>query len=357
MKLNFIRLRNFRNAEFAEINAAGQSLWIFGKNAQGKTNLLEAVGALNAARSFRTSSLETLVRAGEKSAQILAEVETAAWGKTEIEMSFGAEKSLKIDGSETKLSEYLGKFPALAITNEDVRLIRGSPEIRRKDMDMFISSIDAEYFEVLRRYYRALAQRNALLKNAETDAHLFDAFESEMAQCAAVLLQKRKDVLGRLGDSASGKYEMLAGQSPDHARISLKPNCDADSAEAFAEMLRKNRPSDAERRTTQKGSHRDDFKIFVDEKDAKLYASEGQQKSAAIALRLAQFEMCAEILREEPLLVCDDILGELDASRREKFWQILSPTAQVVASSTEKISQPDRVWKMLNVENGTFNEC
>lgn len=358
VKLNFIRLRNFRNIGFADVEIGGRSAWICGKNAQGKTNLLEAIGMLNALRSFRTSAAETLARRGEACAEILAGAESAKHGACEISIKTGAEKSAAVNGEKiTRLADFIGKFPVLAITNEDAKLLRGAPETRRRDIDMFASSIDAEYFEKLRRYHRALSHRNALLKDGASDGAAFDAFELEMASAAEYIIGARRQILESLGRAAGAKYAAVAQNAPETARVSLKQSCDAQTAADFAEMLRKNRRADAERKTTQKGVHRDDFKIFIDDMDAKFYASEGQQKSAAIAIRLAQIDAAAEALGETPLVLCDDILGELDADRRSGFWRAIDAGAQIIATSTEP---PDAAqasnWKIFTAKNGVFDE-
>lgn len=356
MKLNFIRLHNFRNIEFADIQLDDNSIWIFGKNAQGKTNLLEAIGLLNAIRSFRTTSTEALIRQGQSEAQILAQVQTQKFGEVEIQLNMGANKEIFVDSQKlTKLGEYLGKFPVLAITNEDTKLLRGSPEVRRKDMDMFISSLDKTYFESLRHYHKALSQRNSLLRAQSNDFSLYNAFEQEMAQSAQVILKHRKEKLKQLGNIASNKYQILVDQNPEQAEINLKPNCDISSADEFLDVLQHNRKSDLEKRSTQKGIHRDDFKIFIDNKDAKLYASEGQQKSAVIAIRLAQFDMICTYLQESPVIICDDILGELDVDRKSRFWQCIDTKTQVIATATELPSENFlRTWKTINVNSGTF---
>lgn len=358
VKLNFIRLLDFRNVEFAEVRLDAPSVWIHGANAQGKTNLLEAVGMLNAARSFRAAPPEALVRRGAKTARILAEAALDNAGTSQIEIAVGDGKCVVVDGEKTaKLADFIGKFPVLTITNEDIRLLRASPEVRRRDMDMFASSVDSAYLAQLRNYHSALAQRNALLRAESADGHLYDAFETAMAQSAETIIKKRKDLFAELGAAATQKYAILAGESPDRAEISLKCSCDAETSDAFLEMLRRQRQSDLLRRTTQKGIHRDDFKIFVDAADAKTYASEGQQKSAVIALRLAQFELAKKYLGEEPVMLFDDVLGELDASRRRRFWSCASPTAQILATSTEEPpADGARQWSPVRVECGKFEQ-
>ena len=353
MKLNFIRLQNFRNIEFAEVRFDSNSVWIHGNNAQGKTNLLEAIGLMNALRSFRTSANETLIKQGAQQANILACLESELLGECTVELSLAQTKTVVVDGEKiSKLADFLGKFPVLAITNEDPKLLRGSPEVRRKDMDMFISSIDAQYFEDLRRYHKALTQRNALLRENSSDAQLFEAFEFEMSTSANAVLQKRKLYLNELADIASAKYATLSALAQECTEINLKANYDAESAEEFQHLLQKNRKSDIEKRTTQKGIHRDDFKIQIADKDAKLYASEGQQKSAAISIRLAQFEMLKKYLHTEPIILCDDILGELDNHRRNCFWDCISVSAQIIATATEKPSlENNRIWKTIKAVN------
>ena len=358
VKLNFIRLLDFRNVEFAEVRLDAPSVWIHGANAQGKTNLLEAVGMLNAARSFRSASPEALVRMGAKTARILAEAALDGGRTSQIEIAVGEEKYVVVDGEKTaKLADFIGKFPVLTITNEDIRLLRSSPEVRRRDMDMFASSVDSEYLYELRKYHRALAQRNALLRAESADGHLYDAFETAMAQSAETIIKKRKALFAELGTAATQKYAILAGESPDRAEINLKTNFDAETVGDFLEMFSRQRQSDMLRRTTQKGIHRDDFKIFVDSADAKTYASEGQQKSAVIALRLAQFELAKKYLGEEPVMLFDDVLGELDANRRRRFWSCASPTAQILATSTEEPpTDGARQWSPVRVECGKFEQ-
>ena len=182
VKLNFIRLHNFRNVELADVGLDSDSVWIHGRNGQGKTNLLEAVGMLNAMRSFRNASADALVRRGFKSAGILAQASLSDSSSWQVELVVGEGRAAFVDGQKiSKLSEFIGRFPVLAITNEDLRLLRGSPEARRRDMDMFISSLDAEYFECLRLYYRALSHRNALFKDGLCEASLLESFVISMA--------------------------------------------------------------------------------------------------------------------------------------------------------------------------------
>ena len=162
--------------------------------------------------------------------------------------------------------------------------------------------------------------------------------------------------LGELGRLATEKYGTIAREGGGGASIKIKPSCDIPSPDDFLKMLRSDRQKDAERRTTSRGPHRDDFKIEIGGRDAKMYASEGQQRSAVIALKLAQFEMFKKARSVMPVILCDDMLGELDRARREAFWSCVEPSAQVVATST--LEPPENSargeWKAIFAQSGSF---
>ncbi len=356
MKINFVRLENFRNAEFADIPLDALNVWIRGANAQGKTNLLEATGLLCALRSFRTSDMSAMIRHGEKNARILVGIEHEKFGDCEVLISISNKRQVFIGGEEIKFSDFIGEFPALAMSNADINILRGSPEGRRKDSDMFISSIDAEYFSNLKTYHGALAHRNALLKLAIKDDAEYAPFEAQMAESASVIFAARREKLGVLGDVASKKYAIIARENGENAEIKIKPDCEIETSADLLKILKQTREKDIERRSTSHGPHRDDFKILIGGKDAKTYASEGQQRSAVIALKLAQFDALKSSKNIAPVILCDDILGELDPSRRLAFWSCIAPQSQVIATSTEAAPNAEGrgEWKIIEVKNGTF---
>ena len=223
MKIKFARLQNFRNVGFAEIGLDAASVWICGANAQGKTNLLEALGLLAAARSFRTSDISVLVKKGEKSAAVLVCAEVEGAGETEILIEISKTRKIFIDGGQVaKLGDFIGRFPALAMTSEDMKILRSSPEVRRRDADMFISGIDREYFEALKRYHSAVGHRNALLRDGETDPSLYTPFEIQMAAAAETIVQKRSQRLEQVAQIAGERYANFSGENGESANISLK---------------------------------------------------------------------------------------------------------------------------------------
>ncbi len=334
MKINFVRLQNFRNIEFAQVDFAGRHAWIYGDNAQGKTNLLESVGLLGALRSFRSAKPSAMLRKGCGQAKVLARISSETRGETEVELWLGGKRSILLDGEEVKYSDFIGLFPIVAAANEDIWLVRGAPEGRRRELDMFISSLDAEYLRQLRRFHTAMAGRNALLRQQCRDGGAFAAFEAQMAESAAKLSYGRKRYLDGVAEKAGEFYAKLASDSPDRANITLRMSCDYSDPAAYAAALLQNRHCDSLRGSTSSGPHRDDFSFDIDGGNAKTYASEGQQRSLVLAFRLAQFEVSKAARGSEPVLLCDDILAELDAKRRRAFWSCISASCQVIATAT-----------------------
>ncbi len=358
MQIDFVRLANFRNIEFAEVALQDQSVWISGANAQGKTNLLEAISLLNALRSFRTAQLNSLIKFGAQKASLLFGITHEHFGNTQVEIEISQqEKKILIDSVlQKKLSDYIGKFPALALCSEDLQLLHRQPLQRRKFVDMLISSLDGDYLRALRNYHSALASRNSLLKENPRDVYLFEAFELEMAKSAHVITLKRHEYLERLSQIAKEKYALLASLNSEKADVKLKSDCEISSPEDYLKVLALERSKDMDRGSTSSGIHKDDFKILISEKPAKLYASEGQQRSIVLALKLAQYELVKDFLKIQPVILCDDVLGELDSVRRAAFWNCIDASAQVIATSTQP-SPSDTLrslWKFVKVENGGF---
>ncbi len=356
MKIKFVRLENFRNIGFGEADLGFGNAWIYGRNAQGKTNLLEAAGLLPALRSFRTAKVRSMVAKGSDTSRILFEVSGESFGNAEIEIRLeGSSRRAFVDGEETRMSDFIGRFPVLAMTSEDVRFLRDSPDTRRREIDMFLSEIDPEYFSALKKYHSALSHRNALLKEPFAGAP-WNAFEEIMAISAETISSKRGKYLEILGKLAGEKYSKIAIDCPDSAEIRLKSSEENCSAENFRRILFESRNSDIERGYTRKGPHRDDFAVTVSGLDTREYSSEGQQRSAAIALKFAEFEMFKTSKGETPVLLCDDILGELDSARKEAFWNCAPPDAQIIASSTTPPPfGENKKWLAMRVENGKFS--
>ncbi|MGC4072890.1 MAG: DNA replication/repair protein RecF [Nibricoccus sp.] len=355
MRLRRLTLQHFRNVAFADLTLTGDRHFFVGPNGQGKTNLLEAAGFLFALRSFRTADNRALIAHGQPEAAIACELTHERRGDTRvlIKLRTGG-KEVTCDGERIpRLADYLGQFPTVVFSSQDQLLVRGSPGTRRRWLDLVLSATDAAYFAALQGYHRALAGRNALLKRSASTAEL-TAFERPLAENAAQLTALRVAGLQTLSTHVSNAYARIADDA-ESAALSYAPDQSVThDASTWLTLFEKNRPRDLVMKTTLAGPHRDDCELTVSAKPAREFASEGQQRSLAIALRIAETEFLRARTGIQPLLLADDVLGELDPARRRRFWDALGTGYQVIATGT---TLPDATlgdWQIFNVSAGTF---
>ena len=355
MRLKKITLRHFRNVGFATLELAGRQSFLVGANGQGKTNLLEAAGFITALRSFRATDNKLLISHAQHTAAVAAEVEHERHGETHVTIK------LRHDGKElwhdqarvTRLADYLGKFPTVVFSAQDLQLVRGSPALRRRWLDLTLSAMDAGYLAALQQYGRALAERNSLLKRGGAVEAELAAFERILAPAAAELIARRAAGLKEIAAALQGAYGRLC-DGAEAAGLAYEPDFAEASAEALLARFESGRARDAQFRTTLTGPHRDDFHFSVHGTAAKDFASEGQQRSLVLALRLAQAAWFHEKSGVRLVLLADDVLGELDPARRAKFWSVIDPASQIIATGTTRPEKGLGEWQVFAVVDGTF---
>lgn len=356
MRLRRITLQHFRNVAFADLALAGDRHFFVGPNGQGKTNLLEAAGFLFALRSFRTADNRALIAHGQPEAAIACELTHERRGDTRvlIKLRPGGKEVTCDDDRVPRLADYLGHFPAVVFSSQDQLLVRGSPGTRRRWLDLVLAATDAAYFTTLQNYHRALAGRNALLKRSASASELL-AFEHPLADAAASLTASRTTGIQILSTHVAAAYARLADDL-EPAAFTYAPDAIAIDAAAWAALFERNRPRDLVMKTTLAGPHRDDCELRVSNRPAREFASEGQQRSLALSLRLAEVEYLATHTGVQPLLLADDVLGELDPDRRRRFWEALGENRQVIATGTSLPDASLATWQIFNVTAGTFTE-
>ena len=357
MRLTKITLRHFRNVGFATLEFSGRQQFLTGANGQGKTNLLEAAGFITALRSFRAPDNRLLIGHGQHCAAIAAELEHERQGDTHVTIK------LRHDGKElwsdqarvTRLADHLGKFPTVVFSAQDLQLVRGAPALRRRWLDLTLAAMDAAYLQALQTYGRALAERNSLLKRGGAVERELAAFEQLLAPAAVELIARREAGLREIGEGLKSAYAQLCGGA-EPAGLGYEPDFAPASAEALLARLESGRARDVQFRTTLVGPHRDDFHFSVHGTAAKDFASEGQQRSLVLALRLAQAAWSHGKSGVRPVLLADDVLGELDPARRQRFWSMIDPESQVIATGTAGPGAGLGRWQMFAVADGTFTE-
>ncbi len=359
MKLRSLRLQDFRNIAAATLEFPGDRFFFLGPNGQGKTNLLEAIGYVSALRAFRPGDNRVLIREGAGEAALAHAFEHERLGRSEVLVRVRPRgKEATFDGAPVhRLADLIGRFPTVLFAGEDIQVIRGSPAVRRRLLDLHLASIDAGYLEVLQRFHRALESRNRLLKNPAARPAELAAFERELAPPACELRARRRAGVVSLAALLGAFHARLAGDGEAGA-LEYRADGEAEEAEAFAATLERGRERERAAGSTRHGPHRDDLVLRLDGREAALFASEGQQRALVLALRFAQLRDARERTGIAPLVLADDVLGELDPRRRERFWELIDPDLQLFATGTARPESDDgRPWRVLEVVRGTFTEA
>ena len=356
MRFLGLRVQDFRNIPFAGLEFAEDRVFLLGGNGQGKSNLLEALGFFTALRSFRTRDTSALARRGAAGFALRATLEREGSGRetVEIRSEGGARRVWVDDAPVSRLGDFIGRFPVVPLSSDDRMLLRGAPGDRRRFLDLTLSASDPEYYRRIRAFHRGLAGRNRLLKKGASDGELA-AFEAEVAPHAAFLTEARRAACACLGAHLAEAYAVLADEAegPSLAyRPSLEEGADAG---AYARALAAGRARERVLGATAKGPHRDDIALSTAVGGAREYASDGQQRALCVALRLAQARLFEERLGVAPVLLADDVLGEMEPARRAGFWRACPAEAQVFASGTE-LPAGGSGWRVIDVVEGGFGE-
>lgn len=353
MRFERLRVANFRNIEFAELDAAAPRVFLLGANGQGKSNLLEAFGMATAGRSFRTQNMAVLPRRGCDQYVLHYEVTHEHLGATALEIQGGAKgRRVFLDGEKLlRLADFIGRFPVVALSSDDLQLLRGGPAERRRFLDLTLSATDPAYYQALRDFHRGLAERNRLLKQGGGAAEL-EAFESVMARPMALIAHARAAMTERLAEVLAAHYAALA-QADEGPSLDYRPGFEAGDEAACLEALARSRKRDGFLGSTQKGPHRDDLAMGLRVGGARDFASDGQQRALCVALRLAQAQIYRESLGVVPVLLVDDVLGELDPRREAGFWQTCPVDMQIIVSGTER-PEAASDWRILGVRSGSL---
>lgn len=334
MKINSIKLQNWRNQkkfnfEFTDINI------FIGKNASGKTNILEAVYYLATGKSFRTKD-EYLINWESDFLRLVGEIEKE---KVEelvvvIEKSPKLKKTVKIKGQKKPSSHLLGNLNCVLFTPEEIDLISNLPEARRRYLNMIISQISRDYVYNLIHFKRTLEQRNSLLKRIfeqKSKPNELEIWDGKLAEYGSEIIKARQDFIGNINKDLSENYQMLSGVK-ETLQLEYKPSVKDDWAGMIAKLVT-NREKDIRARVTTVGPHRDDFSFKLNNKDLNEFASRGEFRTAVLALKLSEIRFFTEKSATSPVLLLDDVFSELDVSRRDLLSQIFKNQQTIVTTT------------------------
>jgi DNA replication and repair protein RecF len=330
-----LRLRDFRNYARLDAELASGFHLLLGDNAQGKTNILEAIYLMATLRSFRGVGGAQMIRHGAKGYFVSGDV--VGQGEHEIKMYWAArERKLSLDGRPVKkLADYFGALRTVVFCTEDLQLIKGTARARRRFMDLLLAQTQPGYLALLQRYMVAVRNRNALLKQRAPDEPSLESFSAELVKLGNELIRARRELVPKFSPLARLAYRRISNDA-EELRIEYQPGVKAD----FAVELAQSRARERTFRATLVGPHRDDLQLLQNGKSAAQFGSEGQKRTLAIALKMAQAEFLAGIHGAPPVLLIDDVMGELDVKRRSGLLPLLEQArknrGQVFMTCTEE---------------------
>ena len=335
MHLSHLRLRDFRNYARLDVDFTPGFQVLTGDNAQGKTNILEAVYLMATLRSFRGVGGAQMIRHGQPGYFVGGRVVNL--NAREIKMYWSVrERQLSLDGRPVKkIADYFGVLRAVIFCTEDLLLVKGTARIRRRFLDLLLAQTHGTYLPLLQRYARALRSRNALLKQRTIDEAALEGFSHELVECGSELVKFRQQLAPRLSPLARLAYRRIANDA-EELRLDYRPAVHGD----FAVELAQSRARERVLRATLVGPHRDDVQLLLNDRAAAQFGSEGQKRTLAIALKMAQAEYLAGLHGAPPILLIDDVMGELDLKRRSGLLPLLEQahqsSGQVFMTCTEE---------------------
>lgn len=338
MKLETIQIRSFRNITEAELSFGDRFNIIVGKNAQGKTNLLESIFLLGTMKSFRMGRNGDLISYGAACSHIRGRGFRDSV-RREIALSImESGKKAFIDGKPVvRLSDFFGNLNMVVFSPEDISMARGLPEVRRRYLDRAVFSGDTGYLAIHHEYYRTLKNRNALLRLGERDG--LAAWTERLAESGARLMVKRESFTEEICGILAEFYRGIAGAGEEaliryRSRLDTRDRSVAALARSLRDTLEKRIPEELRRGTTLAGPHRDDLECLLNGKPLNHHASQGEQRSFILALKMAEIEYLKSRWGNPPLLLLDDMTSELDRDRNGNFMRFLKEKEMQVFITT-----------------------
>lgn len=367
MKVRSLTLRNYRNYEELELFLSEDINVFLGQNAQGKTNVLEAVYYSALGRSHRTSvDVELIRKDGEQGFLSLIFERLGVENTVEFQFARGKRRKIVYNGHSVHLKDLIGAVNVVLFSPEDLFLIKGAPAGRRRFLDMEISQADPSYFHDLAVYTRVIAQRNVLLKRIrekQTQRSMLDLWDVQLAPLAARIVEKRRTAVKLLHRIANDMQRRISGNVEE---LSIEYELHGGTDEAVTEdlvswynqKLKEAHELDILRGSTSVGPHRDDLMFSVNGMDLRSYGSQGQQRTGVLALKLSELAFFKEETGEYPVLLLDDVMSELDKGRREKLLDFIREEhIQTLITATDEAYFPEKEFgKIYHVKAGVITQ-
>ncbi len=353
MWIKNLKIKNFRNYNNQEINFSKNINIFYGENAQGKTNIIEAIFLCSLGKSFRAKKDSEMIKLNEKNSIIEIEYEKSdREGKIKIEL--GNKKNIYINGIKIKkLSELLGNINIVLFNPDDINILKGGPQNRRKFLDIMISQLRPNYMYILNLYLKTIEQRNKYLrqiKEEKKDENLLEIWDEKLVDYATKICEYRIEFIEKIIKKLKIIHKNITN---DQEEIEIQYITECNDKEEYLKLLKQRRKLDIIKGFTTKGVHRDDFMIYINKKEISIYGSQGQNRTAMLSLKLAELQVIYDEIGEYPILLLDDFMSELDYNRRKNFLKGIENT-QVIITGTEKLDIEKLNYLEYNVSKGSI---
>ena len=351
MWISKLKINNFRNYNNEEIQLDQNINIFYGENAQGKTNIIEAIFLSSMGKSFRAKKDNEMIKLNEQNALIEIEYNKKDRdGKIKIEI--GNKKNIYLNGIKLKkLSELLGTINTVIFTPDDINILKGGPQNRRRFLDIMISQLRPNYMYNLNLYLKTLEQRNKYLRQIREehkDENLLDIWDEKLVEYGINIFKYRKEFIEKIKNNIKKLHNEITENKED---IEINYITECTEKEKYLNLLKERRKLDIIKGYTTKGIHRDDFIIFINNKQLDIYGSQGQHRTAILSLKLSELNIIKEEIGENPILLLDDFMSELDEKRRKHLLEKINDT-QVIITCTEKIELANKNILIYNVKDG-----
>ncbi len=359
MKTTELEIKNYRNLKRKKINLDFSKILFIGKNAQGKTNILESLYFLSTLKSPRTSNIQEILAFGKNNFEIKTKIQKAG---VNINTSFFYEdkkRELKLNGLKTTPKNFKNTLLTVLFTTQDLLLLRGNPQDRRDWLDEIISKIYPAYDERLSKYNKIRAQKNNFLKNYTGNEVLFDVYNEQLCILGSNIIFLRKKFLKEFEQKVKEKYKKISKNEDllmfyTCSFLSQEEQIE-EISQKFMQKLQERKKEEIQRGQALVGPHRDDVSFFINNKEAIKYASQGQQRTVVLSLKLAELEIIEQKTGEKPVLLLDDVLAELDDLRQNYLLKTIDENTQTIITSVDTLLFDKKFLKdvkIYKVENG-----
>ena len=359
MIIKSLELMNFRNYEFLDLKFSEGTNILYGDNAQGKTNVLEAIYLSATTKSHKGSKDKDIVCFDKEEAHIRTYLaKEGIEYKIDMHLRKNKSKGVAVDGQKLKkAADLLGLLNVVFFSPEDLSIIKNGPAERRRFVDMELCQLDNFYLYNLNHYNKIVNQRNKLLKDMYFNPQLKDTlniWDSQLVSFGSKIIERRRMFVGQLNEIIYGIHKKLSGDR-EELIIKYEPDVEIDD---FETILKKNQEKDIKLKQTSVGPHRDDFSFMTGNIDIRKFGSQGQQRTAALSLKLSEIEIVKKITKDTPVLLLDDVLSELDSNRQNYLLNSIGNIQTIITCTglDEFVNHRFEINKVFKVVEGTIQE-